>query len=128
MRPLFQQLVQREAGEGPDGLVGIALPHPLHKGKQGALVVRLKGLAAQKGKAVDIVGGQQAQNIVLRLPGKGLAVAEVPGLGLEAAGAAVGTAGDKEGDPHPLAVGNVAVFNVAVVHGYLSLWTGWAAR
>ena len=84
--------------------------------EQGALVVRLEGLAPQQGKPADVGAVQGLQKRLLGLGGKGLAVAEVPGLGLEAALAAVGAARDKEGHPHPGAVGDVAGLDAAVVH------------
>ena len=62
----------------------------MEEGEQGALVVRLEGLAPQQGKPADVGPVQGLQKRLLGLGGKGLAVAEVPGLGLEAALAAVG--------------------------------------
>ena len=88
----------------------------MEEGEQGALVVRLEGLASQQGKPADVGPVQGLQKRLLGLGGKGLAVAEVPGLGLEAALAAVGAARDKEGHPHPGAVGDVAGLDAAVVH------------
>ena len=66
-----------------------------------------KGRAAQQGQAPDEGGLQKLQNVVDGALVKGLAVAEVPGLLVEAAGTAVGAAGDKEAHPDAGAVGNV---------------------
>ena len=114
-----RQLLVGEAGKAPDGLFRQLPPHPAEKGHQGPLVGRLEGLPAQQGQAVDVAGGQEGKEVVLRLSGEGLTVGEIPGLGLEAVLAAVGTAGDKQADPNSLAVGNVAVFDLAVVQGAL---------
>ena len=110
------KLLIGEAGEAPDGLVRIHLPDPPEKGHQGPLVLRFKGLAPQQCQAVDVDRGEQGEQIILRLGGKGLAVAEVPGLGLKAVLAVIGAARDEQGDPHSLAIGNVAVFDLTVVH------------
>lgn len=55
MAALRQQFVVGEAGKAPDGLSGKSGADPADKGEQYPLVFRLKGLAAQQGKTVDIV-------------------------------------------------------------------------
>ena len=57
--PLLPQLLKGKAGEGPDGFLRIACPDAAHKGQQRPLVLRLKGLAAQKCESADIGGGKE---------------------------------------------------------------------
>ena len=45
------------AGVGPDVLLRETLPHPAQEGEQGALVLGLKGFAAQQGQSADKRGG-----------------------------------------------------------------------
>ena len=54
--------------------------------------------------------------MVLHLSGKGLAVVEGPGFGLEAVFAMVAAAGDEQGHPDSNAIGDIAGLDVAVVH------------
>ena len=54
--------------------------------------------------------------MLLGFGGEGLAVAEIPGLGLEAVFAVVGAAGDEQRHPDAFAIGNVAVFDLPVMH------------
>ena len=79
--------------------------------------VRLERLAAEQRETVDIVGGEQADELVLRFTRERLAVAEVPRLRLKAVFAVVRTAGDEQRHAHAKAVGDVAVFDLAIVHG-----------
>ena len=55
--------------------------------------------------------------MLLRLLRERLAVFEIPGLGLEAVFAVIGAAGDEQRHPDALAVGDVTVFDLTVVHG-----------
>ena len=107
------ELLPGEAGEGPDGLLRQRGAHVLQKGEQRALILRRERLAAEQRQSVDIVRREQ---LAFRFGGKGFAVAKVPGLGLKAVLAVIGAAGDEQGDPHSLAIGNVAVFDLTVVH------------
>ena len=56
------------------------------------------------------------QDLRLHRVGEGLAVLEVPGLGLKAALAVVGAAGDKQRHPDTGAVGNITGFDGCVIH------------
>ena len=119
---VMQQLVlQTEAGEAPDGLMGVLLPYLPQQGQQLPLVLRLEGLAAQHGQAVDKRLVQLGEDLRLRLIGKGLAVVEVPRLGLEAVGTVVGAAGDEQRHPHADPIGDITFFQLSVVHSSL-LW------
>ena len=93
---ILQQLIlQPEAGEAPDILPGIA--------------------------AADLPQeGQLPEDLRLRLVGEGPAVAEVPGLGLEAVGAVVGAAGDEQRHPDSGSVGDITFFQGSVVHDMVS--------
>ena len=87
---------------------------------QRPLILRLKRLAAQKGQPLNIRGGQQLQKVLFRLCGKGLPVAEIPCLGLEAVFAVVGAAGDEQRHPHADTVGNITFLQFSVMHGTTS--------
>ena len=76
------QLLPRKARERPDRLLRQLTPHAAEKRQQCALIFRLERLAAEQRETVDIVGGEQADELILRLARKGLAVAEVPRLEL----------------------------------------------
>ena len=118
---LPQLPIQGVAGVAPDLLVRVALLHPPQKWQQHRLVGRLEWFAPQQGQALHIGGRQGIQDLVLLRPGKGLAVAEVPGLLIEAAGAVVGAAGDEQGHPYSGSVGHVRPLDGRVIHKNSSL-------
>ena len=111
------QLLPRKACERPDRLLRQLTPHAAEKWQQRALIFRLERLAAEQRETVDIVGGEQADELVLRFARERLAVAEVPRLRLKAVFAVVRAAGDKQRHTHAKTVGDVAVFDLAIVHG-----------
>ena len=118
---ILQQLIlQPEAGEAPDILPGIAAADLPQEGQQVTLVPGLEGLAAQHGQAVDKGLVQLGEDLRLRLVGKGLAVVEVPRLGLEAVRAVVGAAGDEQRHPNSGSVGDITFFQGSVVHDMVS--------
>ena len=118
---ILQQLVlQSETGEAPDILPGLAAADLPQEGQQVPLVPRLEGLATQHRQAIDEGLVQLTEDLRLRLVGEGPAVAEVPGLGLEAVGAVVGAAGDEQRHPHSGSVGNITFFQGSVVHDMVS--------
>ena len=118
---ILQQLVlQSETGEAPDILPGIAAADLPQEGQQVTLVPGLEGLATQHRQSADEGFVQLPENLRLRLVGEGPAVAEVPGLGLEAVGAVVGAAGDEQRHPHPGSVGDITFFQGSVVHDMVS--------
>ena len=84
--------------------------------EQGALVNGLHRLAPKEGQTVDIGRRQHGKDLLLCFGGKGLTVAEIPGLRLETAGAVIAAAGDEQGHPNAGAVGHVDGTNVRVVH------------
>ena len=59
------QLLPGVAGKGPHGLVRELLPQAVEEGEQGALVVRLEGLAPSRGKPADV---GTVQGLQKRLP------------------------------------------------------------
>ena len=81
----------------------------------------MKKFSSQQRKARDERPAQRLQDMVLRLLRKKPAVAEVPGLLLETALAAVPAAGNEEGHPHPFPVGYVNFLYHPVVHRYSAL-------
>lgn len=115
------ELLKGKARKRPNRLIRVNFLHPLHKRKQSFLIGGFRGLAAQKGKPLDIIGRQQGDYMILGFLGEGLAVVEIPGMGLKAALAAIGTARNKKGHPHPVAVGNIAIFNFSVMQGLTPL-------
>ena len=96
--------------------MGVLLPYLPQQRQQLPLVPRLKGLSAQHRQAVDKGLVQFGEDLRLRLAGELFAVVEIPRLGLEAVRAVVGAAGNEQGDAHALTVGDVAVFDLTVVH------------
>lgn len=118
---ILQQLIlQPEAGEAPDILPGIAAADLPQEGQQVALVPGLKWLTAQHRQSADEGLVQLPEDLRLRLVGEGPAVAEVPGLGLEAVGAVVGAAGDEQRHPDSGSVGDITFFQGSVVHDMVS--------
>ena len=111
-----QKLLQGEAGVAPDGLFGVGRLDAGDEGQERPLIGGLHGLAAQERQAVDVAWGQQLHKLVLGLPREGPSEVKVPGLGLEAPLAVIGTAGDEQRHPHAGAVGYVAVFDLAKIH------------
>ena len=110
------ELLPGEAGKGPDGLARQPFAHAAQKGQQPALIFGFERFAAKKRETVDIGGREHLQQSLLRFGGKGLTVVKRPGLRLKAVFAAVGAAGDEKRHADALAVGNVAVFDLSVVH------------
>ena len=110
------QLLPGEAGEGPDGLARQSFAHAAQEGQQPALIFGFERFAAKKRETVDIGGREHLQQSLLRFGGKGLTVVKRPCLRLKAVFAAVGAAGDEKRHADALAVGNVAVFDLSVVH------------
>ena len=115
-----QFVLQPEAGEAPNVLVGVFIPHFAQEGQEVALVLRLKGLAAQHRQAADEGLVQLSEDLGLRLVGEFPAIAEIPGLGLEAVGAVVGAAGYEQRDADACSVGNIVFFQLSVIHGKTS--------
>ena len=91
-------------------------------GESVRIPVDTKELDAEQREAVDIAGGEHRQERLLRFIREGLAVAEVPRLGLKAVFAVIGTPGDEQGDAHALSVGNVTVFDLTIVHDGIPPW------
>ena len=119
--PAGGQLLVEVAGVAPDIPAGELLPHPAYQGEHLRLIRRGHGLAPQQGQPADIAGAEQIQDGAdLFLP-ESLAILEIPGLRIEAAGAAMGAAGHKEGDPDARSVGHVNGADVGVVHKNLLL-------
>ena len=110
------ELLPGEAGEGPDGLARQSFADKTQKRQQPALIFGFERFAAKKRETVDIGGREHLQQSLLRFGGKGLTVVKRPGLRLEAVFAAVGAAGDEKRHADALAVGNVVVFDLSVVH------------
>ena len=110
------QFLVGKAGEGPDVFLRVGGPDPAQEGHQHPLVFRFEGFAAQERQAVDVAGGEQLQEVLLCFLREGLAVFKIPGLGLEAVFAVVGAAGDEQRHPDALAIGDVAVFDLTVIH------------
>ena len=110
-------LLPGEAGKAPDVLVRIFRLHAPQEGQQRALVLRLHRLPAKQGKAADIAGRQQLQHLLLGFRREGLTEGKIPRLRLKAVFAVVRTAGDEQRHAHAKAVGDVAVFDLAIVHG-----------
>lgn len=116
-----QQLVlQPEAGEAPDILPGIAAADLPQEGQQVTLVPGLEGLATQHRQSADEGLVQLPEDLRFRLVGEGLAVAEVPCLGLKAVGAVVGAAGDEQRHPDSGSVGDITFFQGSIVHDMAS--------
>ena len=61
------ELLPGEAGEGPDVLLRQLLAEPAEEREEGALVLGLEGLAPQQGQSPDVAGGEQPQELRLRL-------------------------------------------------------------
>ena len=110
------QLLPGETGKGPNGLARQPFAHVAQEGQQPALIFGFERFAAKKRETVDIGGREHLQQSLLRFGGKGLTVVKRPGLRLEAVFAAVGAAGDEKRHADALAVGDVAVFDLSVVH------------
>ena len=119
-KELQQLILQPEAGEAPDILPGIAAADLPQEGQQVTLVPGLEGLTAQHRQSADEGLVQLPEDLRLRLVGEGPAVAEVPGLGLEAVGAVVGAAGDEQRHPDSGSVGDITFFQGSVVHDMVS--------
>ena len=58
---------------------------------------------------------QKSHQLGGRLLIEGLAIAEVPGLRIEAILAAMGTTGDKQGHADPRPVGHIHIFDVSII-------------
>ena len=114
--------VQGVTGEDPYGLFGIFPPDLAQKLQHTGLILGLEWLPAQDGDAADIIWLQIGQNLVDGLLGERSAILEVPGFPVEAVLAAAGTAGYKDADPNPGAVGDVTVFDGCVIHEHAPLF------
>ena len=106
--------------------MGKGLPDPAHDLQHGFLVVRMERLPPQQGQPPDMLRSQGGQQRVHGLLGKRLSELEVPGLRIETAGTAVGTAGHEQRNPHAGTVGNIRFFQICVVHN--ALLTGQKVR
>ena len=106
-----QVALQGIAGIAPDGFLWEPFPHPSEEGKQGTLICRLKGLAAEQGESVDIIRSQPGQDPLLRFFVERLSVGKIPGFGIEAFFTMMGTTGNEEGDPNSLSVCNITDFD-----------------
>ena len=96
--------------------MGKGLPDPAHDLQHGFLVVRVERLPPQQGQPLDVGGDQGGQDLVLLRLSEGLSVAKIPGLFIEAAGAAVGAPGHKQGYPYTGSVGHVGPFDGGKIH------------
>lgn len=112
-------MLQIVAGVAPDRLVGVQHLYIFNKGQQLPLVLRLKRLAAQQRKPIDVTGGQTLQYFIANFLGKRRTVAEIPCHGIEAVRAVAAAAGNEQARAHALPVGNITIFNGCVIHGVL---------
>ena len=116
---LAQQLLEGVARVAPDRFAGVQRLEVADEGQQLPLVGRLHRLAPQQGQPRDVVGLAGGEDLVAHLFGERGAVAEVPGHFVETAGAPVGASRHKQAGAHAGTVGDVAIFDVGVIHGLL---------
>ena len=95
------------------GVEGLEVPH---KGQKLPLVLRLHGFAAQQAQPGDIVRLAGGEDFVADGLVEGLAVTEIPGHRIEAAGAVMAAPGNEDAGAHTGAVGDIVIFDGSVVH------------
>ena len=110
------QLLPGVAGVAPDRFMGVEGLEVPHKGQKLPLVLRLHGFAAQQAQPGDIVRLAGGEDFVADGLVEGLAVAEIPGYRIEAAGAVMAAPGNEDAGAHTGAVGDIVIFDGSIVH------------
>ena len=127
-RHLPQQLFQRITRITPNAFSWTLLPEAAQEGKQSLLILWLHGFTTQERKPGNVGGFATLNDFFLRGGGKGLTVVKVPGYGIKAVFAPVGTAGNKQAGTNPRTVGNVIMLDIGVVHPLNYLPYRWSTR
>lgn len=110
------QILKQVARVAPHHLPRIRFAHALDEINQCALVFRLHRLAAQKGQTINVFRCQALENLILHLRRKRLPRREIPLLGVETTRAPMTAPRNEQAGAHALAVGNIEVFDLRVIH------------
>ena len=120
------------AGVAPDVFFGVNFLYAAQKRGKDFLIFRLKRFPAQNGQTGDKLFSQGLDDFVLGVARKLLSVAKIPCHRVKTTGTVNPASRHKKGNPDPIAVSYIYLFNFTVVHnqsvGYKSSFRKYESK